>query len=710
MLDDDTDEKYPDDVADVHAARKSSMEGNQADWRDNCRLWFNFRHGNQWEEEDLAKLEENQRPVVTFNRIAPVIDSISGFETDNRREVRFKGRETDDDPIAGAMSDMVQYIRDRCDAEDEDSEAYADAITCGIGVCETLMSTEDDPQGKLCIERVPPLEMRWDPKARRRCMQDANWVLREKLWDLEEAQETWPEFADEMDSGDAMFRDDTEGGEHDASTSWKYREDQNPRSDEAETGKVLVIQYQYRKKVTVYLVRDTDGSYIEVPDDRFDKLDPMQQQDSKRIRKWEYHQKIVVGKTLVEETLTLTPGSFSFHFITGKRDEESGTWYGLVKQMADPQRWANTFFSQALYIIQVNAKGGMIIEEDAVEDKDEFEDNWASPDSIAYVASGALASGAIQPKPHGEYPQSMDKLMSFAINSIRDCTGINMEMLGMVGHEQSGTLEIERKKSALTILAPMTSALKQYRKIQGRALLELLVETYDTQTISRITNRELPPDWNAEEVRRYDIVIDDSPTSPNMKHEAWQTLQNILPAAMRAGIPIPPALLKYTPLPDKVATEWMDYVAEQEQKGGSPQELQQQIQQMQQAMQQMQAENAKTQEKLQIAQMQEQTKNRELDLQDQHDQRRILLDARLREMEIVTNAEGSAEERADKRAEIAARYQAEADKLEAQFKIARLNRMAKLDTAEISAETQMDIATLKARTNLTTSRMAAAQR
>ena len=340
MLSDDTDQQFPDDVADVYEARKSSMDGAQADWRENCRLWFNFRHGNQWDDADLAKLEEQGRPVVTFNRIAPIIDSISGYETDNRREVRFKGRETDDDPVAGAMSDMVQFIRDRCDAEDEDSEAYADAITCGVGVTETLMSTEEDVNGKLCIERVPPLEMRWDPQARRRCMKDANWVLREKMWDLAEAQETWPEHADDMEAHGAMFRDDTAGGEHDSSTAWKYGEDQNPDGDELDD-KILVIQFQYRERVTVYMVTDESGTN-EVPAKRFKKLPPEMQRDAKRVRKWEYRQKIVVGKTLVEETETLTPGGFSFHFITGKRDEESGTWYGLVKQMADPQRWANT--------------------------------------------------------------------------------------------------------------------------------------------------------------------------------------------------------------------------------------------------------------------------------------------------------------------------------------------------------------------------------
>ena len=207
---------------------------------------------------------------------------------------------------------------------------------------------------------------------------------------------------------------------------------------------------------------------------------------------------------------------------------------------------------------------------------------------------------------------------------------------------------------------------------------------------------------------RFDLVIDDSPTSPNMKHEAWQTLQQILPAAMKAGLPIPPALLKYTPLPDKVATEWMQFIDEQQ--GGNVDEMKQQMQQMQEQMQQQQEQIQKTQEKLQIAQMQEQTKNRELDLQDQHDQRRIILDARLREMEINNNAEGTAEDRALKREEITKRFAAEAEKLEANFALARLNSMAKLDVAEINSEGQMNIAELKAQTDLTTSRMAAAQR
>jgi hypothetical protein len=60
----------------------------QSDWRAEARQNYEFVSGNQWSDDDRAKLEERQRPCVTFNRIGPVIDSVVGYEVNNQRETK----------------------------------------------------------------------------------------------------------------------------------------------------------------------------------------------------------------------------------------------------------------------------------------------------------------------------------------------------------------------------------------------------------------------------------------------------------------------------------------------------------------------------------------------------------------------------------------------------------------------------------------------
>ena len=42
-------------------------------------------------------------------------------------------------------------------------------------------------------------------------------------------------------------------------------------------------------------------------------------------------------------------------------------------------------------------------------------------------------------------------LIQFAITSIRDCTGINLELLGQKDINQPGILEAERKQTGITV-------------------------------------------------------------------------------------------------------------------------------------------------------------------------------------------------------------------------------------------------------------------
>jgi len=71
---------------------------HQSQWRKEAREAFEFRDGDQWDSTDRAKLEEQQRPVVTFNRVAPILDSIVGHEMGNRQELRFIPRGAGETP------------------------------------------------------------------------------------------------------------------------------------------------------------------------------------------------------------------------------------------------------------------------------------------------------------------------------------------------------------------------------------------------------------------------------------------------------------------------------------------------------------------------------------------------------------------------------------------------------------------------------------
>src|SRR5206468_422548 len=139
--------------------------------------------------------------------------------------------------------------------------------------------------------------------------------------------------------------------------------------------------------------------------------------------------------------------------------------------MMDPQRWANKWLSQSLHILNTGAKGGIIAERDAFEDTSEAEENWADPAAIVWANPGANSGGKIIPRPINQVPTQLPDLLTLAISSIRDCTGINLELLGMVEKDQPGVVEQMRKQAGMTVLASLFNSLRRYRKEQGRLML-----------------------------------------------------------------------------------------------------------------------------------------------------------------------------------------------------------------------------------------------
>jgi hypothetical protein len=359
-----------------------------------------------------------------------------------------------------------------------------------------------------------------------------------------------------------------------------------------------VVQAQWRERVrAVEYVDPQDGERKEMPKGDWDKLAKVMPVDiaipNRPVTRYVWKQAFLGKSGILLENQPCKDGS-TFKAITGNYDRKEKRFYGLLRVMMDPQKYANKWLSQTLHIINSNSKGGVMYEAGAVEDAGKFEEGWAAADSAVMVRDGALSQGKIQPKPQVQMPAALMQLTQFAISTIRDTSGVSLELMGMADRQQAGVLEYQRKQASMTTLAVYFDSLRFYRKQQGEVILSFLRDHIaPTGRLVRLVREglaEYVPLATETGTRKYDVIVDDSPAAPNEKERTWAIMESLMPVMREAGMGLEDwaDVLDYSPLPSSFAEKLRSKAAEQKNK--SQEDPAQQM-----AMQAAQADIAKTQ-------------------------------------------------------------------------------------------------------------------
>lgn len=555
--------KGHEDAEIVERLRKWEDDSRRAHsrWKKDAKRWFDLVAGEQWEQEDKAALLDQMRQPITFNRVGPMVDAVTGAEVLNRQQVVFYGREIGDAQVSEILTGAADWVRDSCDAEDHESDAFSDLIICGMGWTETFLDYEESAEGDIKVPRLDPLEMGWDPNAKERNLNDSRYRFRLRSFDKDAFKAKYgKEMYDRVLA--AMEQ------EPDAGSGIEYARDEYLYDDgtASKSQRVTVVQMQFWELEDAMAVENPQSGEIESMEPEQYKalaqmaltqgMPPPQAAKQKRRK---YYQAIYAGNVLVEKK-PLKCNSFTLKCMTGKRDRNKGTWYGLVKAMADPQMWANKWLSQLLHIINSNAKGGLLYETGAFANQKKAEQEWARPDSLTELNPGALSRGAVQPKTPPPLPAGLKDLLEFSVESLPQVSGINLEMLGLVQREQAGVLEQQRKRSGYAILAVFFDALRKYRKDQGRVLLDYIQRYISDGRLIRIKGKggeQYVPLVRQPGVMKYDVVVDEAPMSANQKDMVWSMLMQMMPMLKDAPIPMDVwgKLLEYSPLPGSLSAE-----------------------------------------------------------------------------------------------------------------------------------------------------------
>ena len=604
----------------------------QLAWRKEAEECDSFVAGHQWDKEDMNRMKEMQKPAITYNRILPMVNAIVGTEIQNRQKMIFVPRHPTNEEAAGASdlaTEAYSWALAQCSGEYERTIAFRDMVIRGIGWVGTRMDYNDDIDGKLLLDRVDGMEMHYDPDARKQNLEDAAWVARSRIMKMSEVETLWPKKSAQI-RAESLTDDDmsifggsrgiqptvirntvpqtpasvaygtyTPGGpqtysgntvsdmpepytnrvlKNGGTSSYGTQTKTPPERDPYKHGYVTITEYQWKEKHTIYRVLEPSGQISTLTDEEYQVLKKRVKSLEKEGRvveqfEYRYHRMFFCGNIILQED-DLPFKNFTYQAMTCFWDPKENVWFGLVRAMLDPQKGANKYFSLGVHLFSVSPKGTMLAESGAFMNPQKVGTDWAKPGAIIHLKPGALSQSMVKVEPAPAFPQAATTMIQYSIESLRDVTGINMEMLGQSEGSEPGTAIQKRQVQGLTMMSPIFNAYTRYREKEARLVFDYLQEfltdgrwiriggPYNSQYLQLIKD-DLADD--------YDLMLDDAPTDPNQKAAVWESLQPLMPMLVRQGA-FPMALLDYAPLPASVTSAVKREIEQMKQQAGQQQE------------------------------------------------------------------------------------------------------------------------------------------
>lgn len=576
-----------------HAKRGLS---NQYDNTLLCQTYYNDSQSNYTDTVQFA--DDNgrrRRAQVYFQKIPANIDAIVGFMAQNRRQAKFVAHVNNDQSqqlYSKNMNALYTYHRENMNADQLESKQDLDMIVNGYGAIDTDLSyivgrSTMDPNGEIIKMNLDPMRVYWDSTARapnvtdaRYCGYFTDYKLTDALDLFQDSKEDDFEPVSDSEVEDkAGYVYNPWGGLYDKikldnSVEWSAKEEDMVR---VHNHQWFEFETFYRCKNPLYaantvidalhakmrmdIIKDGLKSYS--PDgitagDMFD-FDPTAEiltfdaaTKSKLVKEFGdlidaipykrkcYYTAIISGTHVFKAFKSISQRGFSVKFKMGQYNQRGKYWIGMVNAMIEPQKYYNKALTELMFTISTNSKGGVMVEESAVEDIADFESKWAKTDAVITVADGTLSAGRIQEKTRPALPTGLEGIVTLA-DSVIAANGVDPAFQGQTNANETGVLYKRRIKQILSKFWWIADSATMYQKEDARYCADLIrvwVELNAGQWI-RITGPEakdqfvqITQDMMAPD---YDVTLMEAPQTAEDQQETALFISGIGDKYMQAS-------------------------------------------------------------------------------------------------------------------------------------------------------------------------------
>lgn len=467
----------------------------------------------QWSDEDKAEVEGRGQAALVYNEIKPAMDWIIGTQKRAKVDWKVHPRTDDDRDEAENKTKLLKYVSDVNRIQFHRSEAFKEAVKAGVSWLED--GVRSDPTDEMLFSRHESWRNIWyDHLGMERDTSDWRYLIREKWVDLDVAIAMWPDREAQLRS--SAITTNLYGNDDDESyylSALYYQTDSqgyalSRRSviDDVHAAvhnrreRVRLVEMWYREPERVKIMRGNyySGGYIneeslrEIMNHEGGIYSPNDQSAATAVQNGyitlfdavRMRVKCAIfpdnGNYLLQDlTSPYKHERFPFTPVWGYRRARDNAPYGAIRQCRDPQDDLNKRHSKAQYILATNK---IIMEKDAVEDKEELREEAADPAGIIEKKRGYELE-LINDKQLAEEHIMLARMDGEYIRHIGGVTGEN---LGQETNATSGRAIMQRQLQGAVVTTELFDNLRFSIQLQGESQLSLLEQYYDFPKIIRI--------------------------------------------------------------------------------------------------------------------------------------------------------------------------------------------------------------------------------
>lgn len=553
---------------------KKEADRNLAAQRDNTKRCRAFHAGDYMEYMDRVQFAtaagQKKRAMVQINQIKPYVSAVQGFMSQNRRKPKYIARmevNTDQrfmlqDMYSKYANTLSDYCRESMRADQMETMQDGDMLTCGLGVVETALTYGDgyastNANGDFSFNNIDLDTYWWDYRARQKNLVDRRYDGITKQYHVDEALELFKgseeeDFETNNDTNMTAYQYQGDLGSYDRiKYDWSNKQEgmifvhfyqyyaiesywradnpipslKNPASHQAAMMELQAIhaevhaddeQFEPTDEILAFndatktLLEKAFGDFIECTE----------------FRRKVFYTAIISGDKCFQHFKSICQDGFTTQVKTGEYDAKNKLWVGMVNSLMEPMKYYNKALTELMFIIAANSKGGVIIEDDAVEDIEEFEDQYAKTDAVCVVRPGAIANTKIRDKRQPFQPTGYESIIQLSQQALQDVSGIDKTFLGSAENRtDNATLMRQRIRQITATLACYVDSDILYLKDQARLMLDLMRVYAENNrgNLFRVLGEQgikqfvmISEDKLAAE---YDIEIGEAPVTPEERAE-----------------------------------------------------------------------------------------------------------------------------------------------------------------------------------------------